>query len=55
MADYFPTWRRKDAGVVAPDERPAWPQALALGAQHVFAMFGAIILNAPLSRGHEDD
>ncbi len=49
---YFPAWRRKDAGVVAPDERPSWPQTLALGAQHVVAMFGATVL-APLLMGFD--
>ncbi|MEP7062442.1 MAG: solute carrier family 23 protein [Betaproteobacteria bacterium] len=53
MADgYFPVWRRKDAGVVAPDERLSWPHTLALGAQHVVAMFGATVL-APLLMGFD--
>jgi putative pyrimidine permease RutG len=53
MADgYFPVWRRKDAGVIAPDERLSWPHTLALGAQHVVAMFGATVL-APLLMGFD--
>jgi uracil-xanthine permease len=37
------TWRLKerDGGVVAPDERLAWPAMFGLGAQHVLAMFGS--------------
>jgi putative pyrimidine permease RutG len=53
MADgYFPVWRQKDAGIVAPDERLSWPQTLALGVQHVVAMFGATVL-APLLMGFD--
>lgn len=50
----FPNWQLKtDLGadtVVAPDERLAWPKMLALGVQHVVAMFGATVL-APLLMG----
>jgi uracil-xanthine permease len=37
------TWRLKerDGGVVAPEERLAWPAMFGLGAQHVLAMFGS--------------
>ena len=53
MADgYFPAWRVKAAGTVAPDERPPWGATLALGAQHVVAMFGATVL-APLLMGFD--
>lgn len=53
MADgYFPVWRQKDAGIVAPDERLSWPQTLTLGVQHVVAMFGATVL-APLLMGFD--
>jgi uracil-xanthine permease len=53
MADgYFPAWRVKAAGTVAPDERPPWGAAVALGAQHVVAMFGATVL-APLLMGFD--
>lgn len=37
-------WRLVRSGTVAPDERLPWPQTLALGVQHVFAMFGATVL-----------
>ena len=55
-AAYFVRWtkRRLDAShpVVAPDERLPWPGSLALGAQHVVAMFGATML-APLLMGFD--
>lgn len=40
----MPFWTYKDAGpgdVVKPHERLSWPRTIGLGAQHVFAMFGA--------------
>lgn len=40
----MPFWTYKDAKageVVAPDERLSWGRTVGLGAQHVFAMFGA--------------
>ena len=46
----FPTWREKTEGVIAPDERLPWPQTVAMGVQHVIAMFGATVL-APLLMG----
>ena len=46
----FPTWREKTEGVIAPDERLPWPQTIAMGVQHVIAMFGATVL-APLLMG----
>jgi uracil-xanthine permease len=49
---YFPRWRRAKNGVVAPDERLPWPQTIALGLQHVVAMFGATVL-APLLMGFD--
>src|SRR5689334_13600602 len=53
MADtYFPRWIEKRSGIIAPDERLPWGQALALGAQHVIAMFGATVL-APLLMGFD--
>jgi putative pyrimidine permease RutG len=53
MADgYFPVWRVKAAGVVAPDERLPWGHTVALGVQHVVAMFGATVL-APLLMGFD--
>ena len=49
---YFPRWTLRTEGVIAPDERlPAGP-TLALGLQHVVAMFGATVL-APLLMGFD--
>lgn len=51
MSDsYFPTWRLKTHGVVAPDERLPAGQTLAMGLQHVVAMFGSTVF-APLLMG----
>lgn len=57
MADsYFPRWRAPASGtagaVVAPDERLPGLQTLAMGAQHVVAMFGSTVL-APLLMGFD--
>ena len=41
-----------DGIVVAPDERLPWPQTIALGVQHVVAMFGATVL-APILMGFD--
>lgn len=54
---YFPRWRlvQGNAGgsaVVQPEERLSWPQNIAMGAQHVVAMFGSTIL-APLLMGFD--
>lgn len=53
---YFPRWRLVQGGqanvVVQPDERLSWPQNIAMGAQHVVAMFGSTIL-APLLMGFD--
>jgi uracil-xanthine permease len=49
---YFPRWRVKTEGVIAPDERLPWPQTVAMGVQHVVAMFGATVL-APLLMGFD--
>src|SRR3989442_4854984 len=49
---YFPRWRLRHEGVIAPDERLPMPQTLALGLQHVVAMFGATVL-APLLMGFD--
>lgn len=43
-----------DGSVVAPDERLPWPQTIAMGVQHVFAMFGATLL-APLLMGFDSN
>ena len=47
---YFPSWKLKTSGTIAPDERLPAGQTLALGVQHVVAMFGSTVL-APLLMG----
>lgn len=49
---WLPRWRLSAGGVVAPDERLPAAQTLALGLQHVVAMFGATVL-APLLMGFD--
>ena len=49
---YFPHWKLRSSGVIAPDERLPTPQTIALGLQHVVAMFGATVL-APLLMGFD--
>ena len=49
---YFPSWKLKTDGIIAPDERLPTPQTLAMGIQHVVAMFGSTIL-APLLMGFD--
>ncbi|HEY0846356.1 MAG TPA: solute carrier family 23 protein [Noviherbaspirillum sp.] len=55
---YFPQWRLRastnDGGrpVIGTDERLPWPQTIAMGLQHVVAMFGATVL-APLLMGFD--
>ncbi|AZY51817.1 solute carrier family 23 protein [Bordetella avium] len=53
---YFPRWRLADdaapGAIIAPDERLTWPQNIAMGAQHVVAMFGSTVL-APLLMGFD--
>jgi uracil-xanthine permease len=49
---YFPRWTLRTDGVIAPDERLPAGQTLALGLQHVVAMFGATVL-APLLMGFD--
>jgi putative pyrimidine permease RutG len=49
------TWKVRepaDGIVVAPDERLPWPQTVALGVQHVIAMFGSTVLG-PLLMGFD--
>ena len=41
-------WTVKRDGIIAPDERPPAGQAVALGVQHIFAMFGATFLGPVL-------
>src|SRR3712207_1746682 len=45
-------WREKRTGLIAPDERLPWGGTLALGFQHVLAMFGATVV-APLIMGFD--
>ncbi len=53
---YFPRWRLADdtqpGALIAPDERLSWPKNIAMGAQHVVAMFGSTVL-APLLMGFD--
>lgn len=49
---YFPKWTLKTEGVIAPDERLPAGQTIALGIQHVVAMFGSTVL-APLLMGFD--
>jgi len=49
---YFPRWTLRDQGVIAPDERLPAGQTIALGIQHVVAMFGSTVL-APLLMGFD--
>ena len=49
---YFPRWTLREDGVIAPDERLPLGPTLALGVQHVVAMFGATVL-APLLMGFD--
>ena len=50
LKNYFPTWKLKQEGVIAPDERLPLPQTIAMGLQHVVIMFGSTVL-APLLMG----
>ncbi|KVT53502.1 pyrimidine utilization transport protein G [Burkholderia ubonensis] len=57
MSDsYFPRWRVQPPGaaarVVGLDERLSWLQMIAMGVQHVVAMFGSTVL-APLLMGFD--
>ncbi len=45
-------WTVKRDGIIAPDERPPAGQSVALGIQHIFAMFGATVLG-PLLMGFD--
>ena len=55
---YFPQWRVRQGSdaaqgqVIGTDERLPWPQTIAMGLQHVVAMFGATVL-APLLMGFD--
>ena len=52
IMSYFPQWKLKTDGVIAPDERLPANQMVALGLQHVVAMFGSTIL-APILMGFD--
>lgn len=43
LLDLF-SWREKRSGMIAPDERLPWGETVAMGFQHVLAMFGATVL-----------
>ncbi|HYG43604.1 MAG TPA: solute carrier family 23 protein [Bordetella sp.] len=53
---YFPRWKLADetapGAIIGPDERLSWPKNVAMGAQHVVAMFGSTVL-APLIMGFD--
>ncbi|HTI15627.1 MAG TPA: solute carrier family 23 protein [Dictyobacter sp.] len=49
---YFPHWRLKREGVIAPDERLPWGPTILVGLQHVLAMFGSTVF-APLAMGFD--
>src|ERR1700687_3450521 len=49
---YFPRWRVKTEGVIAPDERLPWGSTVVLGLQHVLAMFGSTVLG-PILMGFD--
>jgi len=53
---YFPSWRQIENpppdAIIAPDEYLSWPKNIAMGAQHVVAMFGSTVL-APLLMGFD--
>jgi uracil-xanthine permease len=46
------SWRETRSGIVRPDERLPWGQTLAMGFQHVLAMFGATVV-APIVMGFD--
>ncbi|WP_213766216.1 solute carrier family 23 protein [Caballeronia sp. dw_19] len=56
LRDYFPHWdvpvNRHPDQPIAPDERLPWGQTIAMGMQHVVAMFGATVI-APLIMGFD--
>ena len=49
---FLPRWTLGTRGVIAPEERLPWGQTIALGVQHIFAMFGATVL-APILMGFD--
>jgi len=49
---FLTSWKEKNGGVIAPDERLPWGQTVVAGLQHVVAMFGATAL-APIIMGFD--
>src|SRR5690348_11581558 len=49
---FLPRWTLKRSGIIAPEERLPWGQTLAIGLQHIFAMFGSTVL-APILMGFD--
>jgi putative pyrimidine permease RutG len=49
---FLPGWTLGTRSVIAPEERLPWGQTIALGLQHIFAMFGATVL-APILMGFD--
>ncbi|HEX9044653.1 MAG TPA: solute carrier family 23 protein [Candidatus Limnocylindrales bacterium] len=45
-------WTVRREGIIAPDERLPWAPTIAVGIQHIFAMFGSTVL-APLLMGFD--
>jgi uracil-xanthine permease len=45
-------WTVRREGIIAPDERLPWGPTIAVGVQHIFAMFGSTVL-APLLMGFD--
>lgn len=45
-------WREKRSGLIAPNQRLPWGETVAMGFQHVLAMFGATVL-APIIMGFD--
>ncbi|MCC6312746.1 MAG: pyrimidine utilization transport protein G [Thermomicrobiales bacterium] len=45
-------WKERTSGIIAPDERLPWGSTLAMGVQHVLAMFGSTVV-APLIMGFD--
>src|SRR5215204_1332392 len=46
------SWREKQGGLIGPEERLPWGGTVAMGFQHVLAMFGATVV-APLVMGFD--
>jgi putative pyrimidine permease RutG len=47
-------WREKRSGMIAPNERLPWGDTIAMGFQHVLAMFGSTVL-APILMGFDSN